>query len=665
MSLTFASQKCDCCGGALEYDSARRIYTCLYCGNEIVRHESYDGQFSIKNVARQALVAVAERDLADAEEHLVECAKIDPGYVGSVVANLAYNVVALSMSDNAERSRRLTAQVAEYHSRLTKTPLFPGSDEELFYQGLDSADVLGLLALVYDALGDEAREQFVVGCVNPAGVRSASAAKDLVGYALQESAYAMVDELLDSSAELDGEFVLAQLLSRYPDGEKKVENVGQVAARVTDKESARALLCDYLSSNTDSFATVFGVTRACAAAGIYPSVALCLDALVPRCPDVDHAGAVFDMAVSGGMTDEDVADYIACCASRLGAEFAVAGLTRLSSSGRYASVAQGDVVSALCRTDIDVDGKLSILRALYAFPHKEQFRHAVLSAFLRVPTAHPDRPAIVAALADTVTELNPAAVEDYLTHFSADGADKAKIAEVLFAKSAGSGVLKRAASGYVAHSPDSPEVTESILRLMAAQGLTEGVDVAAGLCASGDAARALHAARAMKAAGWRPTTRSLDTYLLACTKGMPYSSELAGELFVDDSTISPGAFSTYLLHLSEPAAGRVEWTRSLAARTTGGPVEAIRCRVLHEGRTVDCSLIQAYLLTSPDVDANTRSILSVLADGPQHLGAMVMVTDSTGTSTYKFKRYINANKASLSAAVQEYCTTHKLIGGLF
>ena len=664
MALSFASQKCDCCGGALKYDNARRIYTCLYCGNEIVRHETYDGQFSVKNVAQQALVSTANRRLVDAEEHLVECSKIDPRYVGTTIANLAYSVMALSMTDNDEKRRRLLAQVNDYHSLLKQNPLIPGSDEELFYQGLESSDVYGMLALVYDAIKDEEREQFVADCVDPANVRSASAAKDLVGYALLEGKYALVDELVQSPAELDCDYVFVELLQRYPDIENKSCNIELISTRITSKNDGRHALDQYLVSTGDCFKTKFEIARTCAASGIMPSTESCLASLLPQCEDSAQAQAVFEMACSSRVSDEDTAAYVAACSRTCSSQFGVTGLRVLKSSGKFAAISQGDVVAALSRDDLSVDEKLPLLAALYDFPHHERFEHGVLSAFLREPTAHPDRPAIVAALVDSIGEVNPIVVEDYLTHFSTDGPAKGQVVEALLRKNPNAAGLKRALSAYLTASPDTPEVTQSILDLMVAKGLvSDEVDVVSRLCSSGDAAMALATVRSMKSSGWRPPPRGLDTYLLACAKGTPYASQLAAELFVDESAISSEALSMYVLYCHEPSETRPAWIHSLVPRAQGTP-GSIRCRVAHHGRTVDCSLLQGYLL-SPDSEHNARAIIRELDDGTGAVHGMIMVADASGTSTMKFKKYVGLHKATLSSASVDYCTANKLFGGLF
>ncbi|MDZ4169615.1 MAG: hypothetical protein U1E26_08160 [Coriobacteriia bacterium] len=665
MAVSYTSLKCDSCGGTLEHNRERRVWVCLYCGGEMVREENYDGQFSIKWVARQALLSVAERDMKVAEAHLVECSKIDPLYVGTTIARLAHSVVAMSMAHGPEAQRRLTTQISEYYAALKKTPLTPGSDEDNFYESLGSSDAYGVLALVFDTVGDEEREKFVVALIDPASVYSGSAARDMVGYSLSEGNFALVDELVNSPAELDCDFLFGQLLGRYPDSERKPANISRVVSGIKGTEAACAVLDDYLLSTSDCLATRLAITRASFGAGIRPGINACLNSLLPLCSLESEAKEVFEMACGGRLTDEDVARVVTHCAASARANFAVLGLEVLKASGQFVSPSQSSIVVVLSRTDLTVNEKTAVLSQLCSSGQPDRFRQSVISVYLREGAPHPDRAALVGYLVGTVDSLNPVFVEDYLMHFTADGESKSVIVDALLSKNVNANTLKRALSNYLAASPDGPDVTQGVIGVFARRGLVSAdIDVVSLVCRANDIARALATIRSMKASGWQPGPRSLDSYLIACAKGTPYAPELSSELYSQDSTISSEAFSTYVLRCVEADATKPQWVRALAARA-GGRAGSINCRIGHLDRVVGCTLLQAYLLTAPDPEPVAQAVLQELDEVGGAAQLAVAVTDASGTKAIKFKKYVAANKTALSAAAIKYCDTHGLTGGFF
>jgi predicted RNA-binding Zn-ribbon protein involved in translation (DUF1610 family) len=663
VALTYASQKCDCCGGSLEYDKNRRIFVCLYCGNEIVRQETYDGQFSIKWVARQALLSLANREMQVAEEHIVECSKIDPHYVGTTIAQLAFGVVSLSLATDGERRRRLTSQVKDYYRTLRKTPLTPASDEEIFYESLDSSDAYGMLALIYDALGDEEREMFVADSVDPTNVYSAASAKDIVGYALSEGKFSLVDELLRSSAEFDRDFVFAQLLGRYPDSENKAGNVELVAGHVTSREDSQQRLDEYLSATSDGLATKLAISHSCLGAGIKPTISVCLASLLPLCGEEGQAKDVFDVVCGLKLNDEDVTGLMYYCTAAGSARLGSLGLDTVKSSGQFVTVTQANVLTVLRREDLTLAEKTSLLDHLYGFDLSERFRQGVISAFVREDTRRVDRADLLRYLVGSVKELNPALIEDYLMHFSGDGAEKSEIVAILLGKDANASILRRALTNYLAGSPDTPEVTQAVLTAFVSKGFAASeLDVVSFACRTGDWEQSLVTIRSMKESGWEPGPRALDGYLTSCAKGVRFSPDVFSELLRPDGAISPEALCAYALCCADmDKVARISALTGLAGTASG----SMRCRVNHSGKTIDCTLLQGYLLASPDSESVASGVMQHMSDGTGSVTSAISVSDASGTTTVKFKKYIAASKGTLSPAAREFAEKHKLLGGFF
>lgn len=664
MSASITSQKCDSCGGSVDYDKQRKLWICRYCGNEMVRRENYDGQFSIKWVARQALLSTAAREMEAAEANLVECSKIDPHYVGTTIAYLAYAIVALSMTSNPDRRRRLSAQVNDYYAQLKRSALTPGSDEEAFYESLGSSDVYGMLALVYDTLADEAREKFVADCVDARGVYSASAAKDIVGYALAEGRFSLVDDLLQSNAELDSEFAFAQLLQGYPDNENKPANVQQVVSRLQSNEAAAEKLDAYLAATSDSFSTKFEIAKACSSAGIKPSIAPCLSALLPFCEQDDKAKAVFEFACGAKLSDEDVAAVVGYCARTACSRFGCIGLQALKATGQFVTIGQADVLALLERDDLETAEKRALLDAVYGFEIPERFRQAVLSCFLRLEAPKPDRVEMLRYLMGTVHELNPSLLDDYLLHYDKDAERKPQVVAILLEKWANSTRAVRTLSHYMTASPDPRPVTEGVVVAFASKGVMPGAADVCSYATKQEGTNAVEAVRAFKAGGWDGGTSALDAYLSTVTKDRKFSPELFSELYVPGSVVSAESLSAYVLHCIDPAMDKARKVKALAA-ASGLTAGTVRCRLTHANKTISCSLLQAYLLASPDPETVSREVIKELSQGVGDINSLISVGEGSGSSSMKFKKYVSMKKDVLASAARDFCESQRLFGWIF
>ena len=95
MASAYKQLRCPGCDGTLRYIKEKKIWECIYCGNEIRREEEYDGLYTIKNVVRMVLVDLAYQRMDSAVKNLVECQKISSDYVGTLIAEISQKVFTL------------------------------------------------------------------------------------------------------------------------------------------------------------------------------------------------------------------------------------------------------------------------------------------------------------------------------------------------------------------------------------------------------------------------------------------------------------------------------------------------------------------------------------------------------------------------------------------
>lgn len=93
MAISYIVQKCTSCAGTkFDYNKETKMWKCLYCGAVIERHEQANTMFTIKNVVRQAILDIVYKRMDNARNNVVECKKIDSGYVGTIIADIAYEM---------------------------------------------------------------------------------------------------------------------------------------------------------------------------------------------------------------------------------------------------------------------------------------------------------------------------------------------------------------------------------------------------------------------------------------------------------------------------------------------------------------------------------------------------------------------------------------------
>lgn len=156
MASTYKHLRCPGCDGTLKYIKEKKVWECIYCGNEIRREEEYDGLYTIKNVAKQVLVDLAYNRMDSATKNLVECQKISSDYVGTLIAEICLKVFSLIIPGACQQSemKGILGQVKRLYDKLCEVSNGGiSAEEEALYESFDdNSDAFGVLVLVFDTL---------------------------------------------------------------------------------------------------------------------------------------------------------------------------------------------------------------------------------------------------------------------------------------------------------------------------------------------------------------------------------------------------------------------------------------------------------------------------------------------------------------------------------
>ena len=271
MASAYKQLRCPGCDGTLRYIKEKKIWECIYCGNEIRREEEYDGLYTIKNVVRMVLVDLAYQRMDSAVRNLVECQKISSDYVGTLIAEISQKVFILMRRPD---DRGMIGQVKRLYIRLESADGAPiSAEEEALYESFEgNGDAFGVLILVYDILQARAHLDFVLDLFDASTVYSPALNASLLKYAIKNHKTEIVDQIFANVDNINCREALPILLEFYEDTEVKRQRLGPIMKRAALNPEDSRMIEDYLSHTGDSIETRTLVYQYAVEAGIAPSI---------------------------------------------------------------------------------------------------------------------------------------------------------------------------------------------------------------------------------------------------------------------------------------------------------------------------------------------------------------------------------------------------------
>ncbi len=657
MAFDYKQRECETCGGKLVYIAADKEYECTYCGNRYERTESYDGQFSVRYAAQQALSALASGNMDVAEDNLNECQKIDPSYPGTIVAQMAYMLAVAreaQKADDRAKSRNAINQALGYRQKLS--PFNPEScDVEAdFYESIESADIRSLLQDVFRLLNDSARCGFVKEGFNAEDLHSEKTANDLVNRSFSESDYEQIDAVLRSTAKIDTNQLLKLLLESYPPGEQKVANVRSVVSRGVDGKEARRAVSAYLASSEDDASTKEQVIDALANDGICVT-GESVSGYFSAGASPETISTIVGSICRHPQSDEDVECIIGALFSRSTVEQAEKAMACLKESGSFISFSQECMMGMLLREDLTVEEKKTFNKLAIAYGMTEKRRQGVFSALLTSSYPSEGKAELLGALAEDIVSVNPKTAESYLVSCTQDGEKKPEIVKVLLGCVKARESLSYAAKQYASSSADSLAVHNEVIGVLAREGLVDSASKLNEIVESTGADYALDAAREMKQVGVELGPTVLADYLRNSLGTPSYSPAMFMELYSSGSQMPLDLFLRFLLEAPDEEAKSSK--AKLLHGCLLGSLEGCRCGTQVGSDVFEGSIWHVYLVGSIDGQRSTALIADLL---------MPYCGKPNGEVSYsgkrmKFKKFLRANRGLIPSSSVAYCESLRLV----
>lgn len=662
MATSYTARKCTQCAGRLEFVPEKKIWRCIYCGAEIEREEKYDGPFTVRSVAQQALAATAFRRFDLAFQNLTECDKIERGYVGSLVAKVAFSMLAMianAKSDKGAAASHMTL-LKKFYGDLKKLAETDSEAEPLFYDTLDeadsAADIFATLAVVFDSLNDSNRRDLMLKHLKVEGIMSKEANFSLLLFAMKEKNHGMIQKILANTKALDYGRTLVEVLRRMDDGDDKRTAVSSICNSGRLPKDLKEKLEQYVTSTQDSGATIISLASALQTA----EITLDLNCVLRKGGETASVEQMRQLVLAycrRKMRDDEIAVLVEFAFGNASPEMPSMVLETLAENGQYVYLRSEQLALLLNNAHLDGQSKAKGLEKAQACNIEPRGMERLFSFYLcNLKTPAPERALLLPILANAVGQVPPETIRKYVLLDGVPDEEKPQMVEKLFAGDVNMSLFGALLSQYIADSHDAAATKGKILQFLTNKGLAVSREGLLKQLTRQDAPAEEQRTviQGMLDSGFSLPCDAASLYL-ENTSPDRFSQELLLLVQRQDSVYSEKALLNYLLKIP----GGSSKGRQIAAMLQRSlqPPASIRCKITHLQNELECSPIQAYVLNCPDSMGNASEITDLLAniDGMKLSAAMTV----NGTSQ-KFKAYATQNKEKLDEISLALCEKQKV-----
>lgn len=672
MASSYNSIRCDCCAGTLEYIKEKKIWRCLYCGNEMLREaEAGARDPALKNVVRQAIRNAACGNLSEALNNLSECEKRDGRYVGTLIARLCVHMFTLitpgACPDGARNS--LIGQLKREYDAILEVDEAISSDEEDLYDFMDgdgslesSSEPFAALLLTFDSMGDTVHRDFVAQFLKAEAIYDRVLNGHLLHYALSNEQLELARAILHNTDNLDCKAALGQMLSHFPDADDK----GRLAESLMKESSLtsedRQMMEDYLSQTGDSLPVRQEIYCSAARAGVPVSMEVVSRFVLDEGGAPDRAAEIVSALCAQSPTDVELYCLVEQIFCRHSAPLALAELRAIAESGIYLAAPPKYLSAMLDRQDLTAQEKEDLFRLGVSFHVDDRGKDVILSHYLSENQDPAQmRMALLPVLLETVSTLSTGAMEHYLLQCTTDGSQKPQVVERLLELSLNKSFFRTLLGRYHQSAPDDPAVKEEIIQRLSGAGLQmDSGELMELICSAAPEEESQTAAflQRMVENGVRLPSDAVSQYLERAGNG-PFQPTLLMLLTTPSSVVRPQALANYVLHAPDQGEDKLHTALELA-RHTGMPLGSTPCQVVHLGASVTCNLFQAYVLTTQDSGASAHAMAAAMADHVKLNPAL-----QVNGVPVKFKRYILDRREKLSPVTEFLCNEQGVFSFFF
>lgn len=666
MASQYKNLRCPGCDGTLEYNKEKRVWVCIYCGNEIRREEEYDGLYTIKNVVKQVLVDLAYLRLDSALKNLVECQKISSDYVGTIIAEISYKVYTLITPGACQQGeiKGIYGQLKRLYQRLQDIDAEISTEEEGLYEAFDgNNDAFGVLLLVFDTLAASSHVSFVTQFLDASAVYSRDLNSKLLNYGFKNNDLELINKVFSNADNINCREALFLMFSSYADGEEKRAFSNKLFAGAYFRSDDHKYIKEYLVNTNDSVETKVIVYCNAVEYGVGPSIDVVMDHILTNEVTADQVERVVMAFTQTHPKDAELYAYLDQIFAKHAGMQAKAEINILMDSGLFIKPSEKSVRIMVNRSDWNINDRTELLDKVDEFKLDAKAKDAVFAEILlRNAESTDNRLAMVQVMMKHIETVSTNTFSEYILCNNKDGERKPEVLDTLFQLNLNMSFFRELLNKYLQSYVDAPDVKKCITEMLGAKGLHVDSTILVDMACSSTNDNYMQAVAFIQNAinnGTRIGNNDASIYL---ERVIPdnYKSELIALLHTPNSQISDTALACYVLKANDALHPKAQ-NSLVFAEQNGKSFGTTTTEVVCFNLRVQCNLFQAYVLTTQD----SMDTVSMITTAMKNAGAKLNPNVSVNGQSIKFKKLVTDNKSQLSSVTANLCEENKVFSLFF
>lgn len=667
MSSQYKNLRCPGCDGTLEYNKEKKVWVCIYCGNEIRREEEYDGLYTIKNVVKQVLVDLAYGRMDSAQKNLIECEKISSDYIGTLIASICYKVFTIITPGACQptETKGLYGQIKRLYEKLEAIDSGISAEEEGLYEAFDgNSDAFGVLILVFDTLKAKAHLEFVNKFFDGAAVYSQSLNANLLNYSLKNNFTEMTDKIFANSDNINCRDSLFILLKSYQDCEQKRIYMDNLFAKAELKQEDYKEVESYLKETSDGIETKTKLYCNSVKYRIHPTMQTVTAYILSDSSIMDEqTKMVIGAFAETHPKDSELYEFVEQIYTKHSGKMANEELQILLDSNLFIKPAEKSVRFMVNRADWSVSERESMIDKSMKCNMDARAKDAILAEILLHNEETTDsRILLIKKMLEYVETISTNVMTDFILKCSIDGDRKPEVLRLLLELNLNMSFFKELLSKYIQASTDSEDVKKEISRELSNLGLQVDSKVLLEMACDAKEETRMEVVGFLQKSinnGTRIDSEAASEYLEK-VKPSEYCSELLSLLYQPMSRISDQALANYVLYASESYDIKVKNCMEFGDKNTNR-FGSSQCKIKCFNLDVQCNLFQAYVLISEDSVAIMEAIVAAMKNEGSKLSENMIVNGQV----VKFKKFATDYKTQFSQTTLAILEENKVYSFFF
>lgn len=663
MAINFIARKC-ACGGKLEFDPQKKIWVCKYCGTVVEREATFDkvqvdGIEGISDVVRQTLMDIANNKMDSASRNLEDCERKNHKHVGTLIANISYNLSMISCAGSQDEARGFLDKVKVYARRLQSEYPVIGEDEINLYEafGEGVADIYANLLVVFDTLNDSGRIEYVSSKMHLGEIFSEYANKNLLKIALKRQNYDIAEAVVDNIGHIDKKYSLQEILMNYPIQEKKLGMVDKLFSVQTAEALGKGFFEQYFGKSSDSIELKTAIISKLSSTNLRCNAESIVKAVCNQMDNYENSKEVFLALYETKISDQETEALLVFCLM-VNKEYYVikAFFDALSEKSVFVQLSSRAVISFLDSFPLGVYEKKEIVKKMFGFEIDAKSKDAVYNYYLNNNNDEKDvRVDIIGALLTEGCPISNGTVKNYVVKTSRDEENKLNIIKLIFATGINKTYLGDLLSEYLLSECDEKSIKDEISELLIDEGFKIDSDVFTQYVSNSTDSVDIKIAKIKKFVqnGTMVKADCLENYILSIGKTNEFSEEIFNLLSKNTFTFSANAYFKYLVDCHD--IDKVRHSSKIMSSVMAD-LSSAHIGFSHAGNSINGNVLQAYVLCAGDSYDVVKAIVADLIGHKVKLNTEMAVN---GNMT-KFKKYVGDNKVSLSPLTLQICEENRM-----